>query len=257
MSKLSKPSKSPAASRLGLMALPLLALPACGSLDRLANVGKAPSLSAIENPVSQPGYRPISMPMPAPKPIHYQANSLWRPGSRAFFKDQRAQVVGDILTVRVRITDKANIDNTTQRTRQNGENMGAKGFLGFENKLDKFLPDGSNPAGLIDLTSDANSKGAGSVKRSEQIVTDVAAVVTQVLPNGNLVIEGKQEVRVNFELRELVVAGVVRPEDIEAGNQIDSTKIAQARIAYGGRGQITDVQQPRYGQQVLDILLPF
>ncbi|MGL5446514.1 MAG: flagellar basal body L-ring protein FlgH, partial [Rhabdaerophilum sp.] len=226
MSKLSKSNLPRAASRLGLMALPLLALPACGSLDRISNIGKAPSLSAIENPVSQAGYRPISMPMPAPKPIHYQANSLWRPGSRAFFKDQRAQVVGDILTVRVRITDKANIDNSTQRTRQNGENLGAKGFFGFENKLDKFLPDGSNPAALADLTSDASSKGAGSVKRSEQIVTDVAAVVTQVLPNGNLVIEGKQEVRVNFELRELVVAGVVRPEDIEAGNQIDSTKIA-------------------------------
>lgn len=245
------------ASRIGLMALPLMALPACGSLDRLSNVGKAPSLSAIENPVAQPGYRPVSMPMPAPKPISYQANSLWRPGSRAFFKDQRAQVVGDILTVRVRITDRANIDNTTSRTRQNGENFGAKGFFGFENKLDKYLPDGSNPAGLVDATSDSSSKGAGSVKRSEQVVTDVAAVVTQVLPNGNLVIEGKQEVRVNFEIRELIVAGVVRPEDIEAGNQIDSTKIAQARIAYGGRGQITDVQQPRYGQQVLDVLLPF
>ncbi|MCA3595854.1 MAG: flagellar basal body L-ring protein FlgH [Methylobacterium sp.] len=245
------------ASRIGLMALPLMALPACGSLDRLANIGKAPALSAIENPVAQPGYRPVSMPMPAPKPISYQANSLWRPGSRAFFKDQRAQVVGDLLTVRVRITDKANIDNSTQRSRQNGENLGAKGFFGYENALDRYLPDGAKTTGLVDLTSDANSKGAGSVKRSEQVVTDVAAVVTQVLPNGNLVIEGKQEVRVNFEVRELIVAGVVRPEDIEAGNQIDSTKIAQARIAYGGRGQITDVQQPRYGQQVLDVLLPF
>lgn len=244
-------------SRASLMALPLLALPACGALDRAANIGKAPNLSAIENPTTQPGYKPVSMPMPAPKPISYQANSLWRPGSRAFFKDQRAQVVGDILTVRVRITDKANIDNTTQRTRQNGENFGAKGFFGFENKLDKFLPDGSNPGGLVDATSESSSKGAGSVKRAEQIATDVAAVVTQVLPNGNLVIEGKQEVRVNFEVRELIVAGVVRPEDIEAGNQIESTKIAQARIAYGGRGQITDVQQPRYGQQFLDILLPF
>jgi len=245
------------ASRIGLMALPLMALPACGSLDRLANIGKAPALSAIENPVTQPGYKPVSMPMPAPKPISYQANSLWRPGSRAFFKDQRAQVVGDLLTVRVRITDRANIDNSTQRSRQNGENFGAKGFFGYENALDRYLPDGSNPAGMVDLSSENSSKGAGSVKRSEQVVTDVAAVVTQVLPNGNLVIEGKQEVRVNFEVRELIVAGVVRPEDIEAGNQIDSTKIAQARIAYGGRGQITDVQQPRYGQQVLDVFLPF
>ena len=102
-----------------------------------------------------------------------------------------------------------------------------------------------------------SSEGAGSVNRSETLATNVAAVVTQNLPNGNLVIEGKQEIRVNFEVRELIVAGVIRPEDIESDNTIESTKIAQARIAYGGRGQITDVQQPRYGQQVMDILLPF
>ena len=243
--------------RAGVIAAAGLGLSACGSVDRLANIGKAPALSAIENPTAQPGYKPVQMPMPTQKPMAYQANSLWRTGSRAFFKDQRAQQVGDLLTVRVRITDKAAIDNVTERKRANAENLGVKGFFGFENKLDKFLPDGATPGGLVDASSDSASKGQGTVKRSEQLVTDIAAIVTQVLPNGNLVIEGKQEVRVNFEVRELIVAGVVRPEDIEAGNQIDSTKIAQARIAYGGRGQITDVQQPRYGQQMLDVLLPF
>jgi flagellar L-ring protein FlgH len=246
-----------AALRVALLCATALSLSACGSLDRISNIGKAPNLSAIENPIAQPGYKPVQMPMPVPRANTYQANSLWRHGSRAFFKDQRAQQVGDILTVRVRITDKAAIDNSTQRSRENGEAMGAKGFLGYENKLNRYLPDGANPAALLDLSSDSSSKGAGSVKRNEQITTDIAAVVTQVLPNGNLVIEGKQEVRVNFEMRELLVAGVVRPEDIEAGNQIESTKIAQARIAYGGRGQITDVQQPRYGQQLLDVLSPF
>lgn len=245
------------AARLGSLALMGIGLSACSSLDRLANVGKTPSLSAIENPTTQPGYRPVQMPMPAPKPMSFQANSLWRTGSRAFFKDQRAQQVGDLLTVRVRITDKAAIDNSTERKRSNAEGMDVEGFFGQEDRLNKLFAKGATGKGLVDLGSTSSSKGEGTVKRSEQLVTDIAAVVTQVLPNGNLVIEGKQEVRVNFEVRELVVAGVVRPEDIEAGNQIDSTKIAQQRIAYGGRGQITDVQQPRLGQQVLDIVLPF
>jgi flagellar L-ring protein precursor FlgH len=113
------------------------------------------------------------------------------------------------------------------------------------------------PTRIFTADSTASSDGKGSVNRQEALSTNVAGVVTQVLPNGNLVIEGRQEIRVNFEIRELIVAGVVRPEDIESDNTIDSSKIAQARIAYGGRGQITDVQQPRYGQQVLDVVLPF
>lgn len=250
-------SRSTPALRLTALAALGLSLSACGSLDRMANVGKAPALSAIENPVAQPGYRPVQMPMPAPRMQSYPQNSLWRNGNRAFFKDQRAQQVGDILTVRVRITDKAAMDNTTERKRTNGEGLDVEGFFGQEDRVNKLFAKGATGKGLVDLGSNSNSKGEGTIKRSESLTTDIAAVVTQVLPNGNLVIEGKQEVRVNFEKRELVVAGVVRPEDIEAGNQIESTKIAEARIAYGGTGHITDVQQARYGQQVLDILLPF
>jgi flagellar L-ring protein precursor FlgH len=199
----------------------------CSTFDRLANLGEQPPLSAIENPTTQAGYKPVHMPMPTPQPASYSPNSLWRNGSRAFFKDQRAHQVGDILTVIVNLNDKAVIANET---------VGARIFTG---------------------DSSSSSDGKGSVNRSEALVTNVAGVVTQVLPNGNLVVEGKQEVRVNFEIRELIVAGIVRPEDIQSDNTIDSTKIAEARIAYGGRGQITDVQQPRYGQQALDILLPF
>ena len=167
----------------------------------------------------------------------------------------RAQQVGDILTVMVNITDKANIANETQRSRVNTEDSGVTNFLGsslLSGKVAQVLP------GRI-LTADSNSSsdGKGSVNRQEALQTNVAAVVTQVLPNGNLVVDGKQEIRVNFEIRELIVAGIVRPEDIQSDNTIDSSKIAQARIAYGGRGQITDVQQPRYGQQVLDVILPF
>ncbi|MGL5363374.1 MAG: flagellar basal body L-ring protein FlgH [Bosea sp. (in: a-proteobacteria)] len=233
------------------------ALSACGAADRLANVGRAPALSAIEDSTAQPGYKPVQMPMPATEHASFAPNSLWRTGSRAFFKDQRARQIGDLVTVRVRVTDRAQLDNQTSRSRKNGEGFGAENAFGLEQDIENFLPKGTKAGALLNGQSNSSSNGTGSIKRSESLTTNVAAVVNQVLPNGNMVIEGKQEIRVNFEVRELIVAGVIRPEDIEAGNEIDSSKIAQARIAYGGRGQITDVQQPRYGQQVMDIVLPF
>jgi len=247
----------PRTLRLAALGAAALSLGACAATDRLSQVGRAPALSAIEDPTAQPGYKPVRLPMPDPQPASFASNSLWRTGSRAFFKDQRAARVGDLVTVRVRVTDRAQFDNSTQRSRKNGEDLGVENFLGFEGELGKVLPDGVSAEALVKAQSASSSQGAGSIRRAEQLVTNVATVVTQVLPNGNLVLEGKQEIRVNFEVRELIVAGIVRPEDIEADNTIDSTKIAQARIAYGGRGQITDVQQPRYGQQVMDVLLPF
>jgi len=252
---------APSLLRSGMRALAIgalaLTLGACGAVDRLANVGRAPALTAIEDPTAQPGYVPVRMPMPEPEVVAFASNSLWRQGARGFFKDQRAAQVGDLVTVRVRVTDRAQFDNQTRRSRQNGENLGVGGLFGLETQYGQVFGDDVQADALVAANSDSSSQGAGSVRRSENLTTNVAAVVTQRLPNGNLVIEGKQEIRVNFEVRELIVAGIVRPEDIENDNTIDSTKIAQARIAYGGRGQLTDVQQPRYGQQVLDVLLPF
>ena len=226
----------------------------CSTFDRLAALGEPPPLAAIENPTTQAGYKPVHMPMPTPQPASYSPNSLWRNGSRAFFKDQRAHQVGDILTVTVNLNDKAVIASETQRSRKNEEDSGVDNLFGAKKVP---LINQAIPTRIFTADSNSSSDGKGSVNRSEALITNVAAVVTQVLPNGNLVVEGKQEVRVNFEVRELIVAGIVRPEDIQSDNTIDSSKIAEARIAYGGRGQITDVQQPRYGQQVLDVLLPF
>ena len=248
------------ASRLRRIAISALLLATCAlasgcsSIDRLSQIGEQPKLSAIDNPTTQPGYKPVQMPMPKPEVASYNPNSLWRNGSRAFFKDQRARQVGDLLTVAVNITDKANIENDTSRSRSNKEDSGITDFIGSQTitQANKILP-----GRILTADSTSSSEGKGSVDRKEALQTNVAAVVTQVLPNGNLVVEGKQEIRVNFEIRELIVAGIVRPEDIQSDNTIDSTKIAQARIAYGGRGQITDVQQPRYGQQVMDVLRPF
>jgi flagellar L-ring protein precursor FlgH len=244
--------------KLGARAIALVLLAplvgGCAVLDRLSLLGYTPPLSAIDNPTAAPGYKPVQMPMPAPEPAVYQPNSLWRTGSRAFFKDQRAHQVGDLLTVTVNFTDKATVENETQRSRTNKEDSGIDNFFGYPK-----VPIMNSPVPTRIFTGDssASSDGKGSIARQEALQTNVAAVVTQVLPNGNLVVEGKQEIRVNFEVRELIVAGIVRPEDIQSDNTIDSSKIAEARIAYGGRGQITDVQQPRYGQQVLDVLLPF
>jgi flagellar L-ring protein precursor FlgH len=229
-------------------------LSGCSAFERLKTIGDPPPLSAVDNPTARPGYKPVQMPMPAIQPAAYSPNSLWRNGSRAFFKDQRAHQVGDILTVKVNFTDKANIANETQRTRTNKEDSGIDNFFG---KSKVPIMNSAVPTRIFSADSSSATDGKGSVQRQEALSTNIAGVVTQVLPNGNLVIEGKQEIRVNFEVRELIVAGVVRPEDIESDNTIDSSKIAQARIAYGGRGQITDIQQPRYGQQVLDVLLPF
>jgi flagellar L-ring protein precursor FlgH len=227
----------------------------CSSLDRLKDIGEQPPLSPVDNPTTKPGYKPVQMPMPTPQPVTYNPNSLWRNGSRAFFKDQRAHQVGDILTVKVNINDTAEFQDQTQTTHTATEDSGVTNFIGantIANPAKAVLP-----GRLLSADSNSQSNANGTINRQDQIVTNVAAVVTQMLPNGNFVIEGKQEIRLNSEVRELIVAGVVRPEDIDSDNSIDLPKIAEARVAYGGRGELTNVQQERYGQQALDVLLPF
>jgi len=182
---------------------------------------------------------------------------LWRHGARAFFKDQRASQIGDLLTVTISISDSAKINNKTSRSRTNNEDASANALLGYETSLSRVLPETVNAGNLLDIDSTSKNEGEGSINRDETIDLKLAAIVTQKLPNGNFVILGRQEVRVNFEVRQLQIAGVVRPEDIAADNTISYEKIAEARISYGGKGHISDVQQPRYGNQVLDVIFPF
>ena len=248
-------SKRTVLLRCALLSTVALVSSSCSTIEQLKHLGETPPLSPVSNPTAEPGYKPVQMPMPTPQPASYNPNSLWRNGSRAFFNDQRAHQVGDILTVKVNINDTAEFQGQTQLQRSTTEDSAITNFIGantIANPAKAVLP------GSL-LTADGNTQmnGNGTINRQDQLVTNVAAVVTQVLPNGNLVVEGKQEIRVNFEIRELIVAGIVRPEDIQSDNTIDSSKIAQARIAYGGRGQISDIQQPRYGQQVMDVLPPF
>ncbi len=244
-------------AKAALLLFTLVAVSGCNAYSRIASIGSEPPLSKIENPVSERNYQPVSLPMPRPEPVIQQANSLWRPGSRAFFKDQRANRIGDILTVVVEISDKAKLKNKTTTTRDASETANTTALLGLESQLAKVLPEAVNPASLADLGSAHSVTGSGEVDRDETIEMEIAAIVTQILPNGNMVISGRQEVRVNFESRDLYVTGVVRPEDISSANTIESSKIAEARVAYGGRGHLTDVQQARYGQQLFDIIFPF
>lgn len=243
--------------RWGCFAALALAATGCNTLQRLADIGEPPKLSKIENPVHGRNYRPVSLPMPAPVSPHREPNSLWRPGSRAFFKDLRASRVGDLVTVLIDIDDKGELENTSQRNRDNSEGASAPALLGYEQSLAKIFPEAIDPGNLLQLDSDSVSSGDASIDRGEKIELKLSAVVTQVLPNGNLVLHGRQETRVNYEVRELQIAGIIRPEDITNQNTISYEKIAEARLSYGGRGHMSDVQQPRYGQQIIDVLFPF
>src|SRR5262245_46076658 len=235
-----------------------LSIVGCGNtLERIARAGNEPPLSPIENPTAQDLYKPVSLPMPDPLTDARQPASLWRQGSRAFFKDQRAGRVGDILTVVIEIKDEATLDNSTSRSRNAAESAGLDNLLGYESRINNIFDGDAIPSELVNADSDSKSTGTGSTAREEEIDLRMAAVVTQILPNGNLVIQGSQQVRVNYELRDLAVKGVIRPEDITAVNEVPYDKIAEARISYGGEGTVSDLQQPRYGQQIFDILFPF
>lgn len=183
--------------------------------------------------------------------------SLWTGGRGSLLGDHRALFRGDIMTVVIEIDDRAEISNSSDRSRSASQQAGLPQLIGIPQRIDPGLPDGASSANLVDLNSQSSSSGDGTVRRNEKLTLRVAVTVTDVLPNGVLAIIGQQEVRVNFELRELVVSGYVRPQDISRQNEVTYDKIASARISYGGRGQITDMQQPRAGQQLLETILPF
>jgi len=244
-------------TKVFLAVLTLLSLTGCNAYNRISEIGEQPKLATIEDPTLRNGYRPVKMPMPPPSLHERQPNSLWETGGRAFFRDQRASRVGDILTVVVSIDDQAQLSNETKRSRSNSHSADLSSFFGYETKLGKILPDSVDPTNLVDTGTDSSNDGKGSIGRQEQIDLRIAATIIQLLPNGNMVLEGKQQVSVNFDMRELMISGIIRPQDISADNTVTYDQIAEARINYGGKGTIADVQQPRYGDQLFDILMPF
>ncbi|MBD8678429.1 flagellar basal body L-ring protein FlgH [Sphingomonas sp. CFBP 13720] len=246
-----------------------LLLSGCGAVGRLKQVGRAPALSAVDSSdapwieeslgrrggprrdaPANPADLSVALAPPAAAPA---TASLFRSGAGAFLGDQRAARTGDILTVRINVADKAEVGNSTARSRGGSEAAGVSALLGLE----KLLPGSLDPSKLAATDSKSDYNGSGTISRSETINMTMSAIVTGVLPNGNLIIRGRQEIRVNYELRELIMTGIVRPQDIGRDNSIRHTQIAEARISYGGRGQLTQAQQARWGQQIYDALFPF
>ncbi|QUJ76296.1 flagellar basal body L-ring protein FlgH [Sulfitobacter albidus] len=236
-----------------LAALALLA--ACNG--RGDHIGKAPSFTPVaEAPETRAMIDP-GLPVAIVEQRPSDGASLWSPSRASLLGDRRAVVRGDILTVVIEIDESAEISNSSDRSRTGSESLGLPSLVGLPQRLDEALPEGATSADLVSIDSQSRSSGDGSVSRNEKLELRIAATVVDVLPNGVLSISGSQELRVNFELRELLVTGYVRPADISRQNEVTYDKIASARVSYGGRGQITDVQQPRLGQQVLDAVLPF
>ncbi len=237
---------------LAAMVLAAVTLAGCG--NRLEDMGRPPAMTAIDG--SREALAMSSTPMPYDISARRSSDgaSLWTAGRSSLLGDRRAQQAGDILTVVIEIDEEAEVSASSGRGRSGSEKMTIGALLGIP-QLGPFAKVDLAPG--VSTTSSSTSSGDGTTRRNEKLTLRVAATVVGQLPNGVLQIQGSQEVRVNYELRELLVTGFVRPEDISRQNEIPYDKIASARISYGGRGQITDMQQPRYGQQLADIVLPF
>ncbi|MCU0906158.1 MAG: flagellar basal body L-ring protein FlgH [Rhodobacteraceae bacterium] len=226
----------------------------CGRLD---GIGQPPPFSDSASGAEFGAMATRAFPEVAGPQRRVDQSSLWASGRASLLGDRRARTVGDILTVVIQINESARISNQSDRSRSGSEEMAVPNLFGLPQRLERLLPEGQTFDPAVDLNSSSSSRGSGSVRRNEQLTLRIAATVTGTLPNGVLEIRGTQEVRVNYELRELLVTGYVRPEDISRQNEVTYDKIASARISYGGRGQISEVQQPRYGQQAAERLLPF
>ena len=236
----------------------LLALALVAGCTAVREAGRLPALSPT---VAAPETRALTagaLPSLPAEPIPaVAAASTWAGGPGSLLDPPRARAPGDIVTVVIEIDDSATIESDARRARTEGRTMGIDGLLGIPQRIDEGLPDGASLGSAVDVASAADFAGSGSVRRSESLAVRVAAVVLSITPNGALAIRGTQEVRVNAELRELLVTGFVRPEDINRRNEIGYDRIASARISYGGRGRVSEFQQPSAGGQVLDRVLPF
>jgi flagellar L-ring protein FlgH len=235
-----------------------LALSGCNMAERLSNVGDPPELSQIQNPELVDNYHPVSMPMPAPEGRHNSINSLWQRGSRAFFKDQRAFRVGDVLTVKIDYTDTAKIDDKFNPQRNLTSQSALTNFMGYEKYLPKVFPSTVNKNDLTNIgPTNTTIDAKGKKERKDTLKLELAATIIQILPNGNMVIQGHQDVRIAGELKTVELKGIIRREDITSDNCITYDKVAEARISSVTKGEISDLNSTPWGQEVLNKVLPF
>jgi flagellar L-ring protein precursor FlgH len=180
--------------------------------------------------------------------------SLWPAGDQVFFyADKKALRVGDIITVR--IVENAEASNTadTDLSRSSTANAGLSTFFGKKKFLGLFKLDEE----LLKANADNSHVGSGSTTRSGQLTATMTAVVREVLPNGNLVIQGTREVLVNHEQQFITLTGIVRPLDISRDNVVLSSQLADANISIGGLGVVADKQRSGWGTWIFDWLWPF
>lgn len=242
--------------RLVSVLAPLAALAVAACAD-LAAVGQPPEFSPLLPNLEHHALYTLPLPEVTERRGPADPASIWTAGQRSLLGDRRAGQPGDILTVVIEINEGAEITNASSRGRSGSQSMGVPQLLGLPQLIDPHLPGGAGLATAVELDSASAFQGQGRVSRAERLTLRVATTVIERLPNGVLRIEGSQEVRVNNELRELLVTGYIRAEDISRRNEIAYDRIAGARVSYGGRGQISQVQQPRYGQQIVELVTPF
>lgn len=226
-----------------------LSLAACQELVR-------PEVTPLANGLGTQPNVALNMPVSIPEPATPQHGSLWVPGSKQFFKDSRAHTVGDIITILVTENATAKVEAKTDSSRSHDQKAGLLDFLNLEGKLkERGIPLGST--NLVNTNSERTFSGDGKTDRKDSLTASIAAVITQVMPNGLLVVQGQREVVVNYEKQVMTLQGLIRPEDISSQNTISSGKIAEARIAYAGRGVVDEAQTPQYGVRWIDKVLPF
>lgn len=233
-------------------------LPGCMILEDLSNIGDPPEISEIQDPTLIKDYKPVSMPMPvSPTASSSSVNSLWQNGSRAFFKDQRASRVGDVVTVDIKFDQKAKIDSKFKTNRTNTQNYAIPNMFGYDKYYKKVFPSTIDPNKLETINSSTSVDSEGKREATDSLDIKIAATIIQILPNGNMVLQGRREVRISGEVRTLELKGIIRREDITAGNRIRYSKIAEARISDVTKGEISDLNETPWGQQLLNKILPF